>query len=68
MADYELLERLCGCPGISGREDSVRELILQEITPYCACVEVDRLGNIIALKKGKRKPKEKLMLAAIWTR
>ncbi len=64
MADYELLERLCGCPGISGREDSVRELILREITPYCACVEVDRLGNIIALKKGKRKPKEKLMLAA----
>ena len=50
----ELLKKLCLACGTSGREDAVRELILNEIKGF-AEVRVDPLGNIIAEKKGKRR-------------
>lgn len=64
MADFELLERLCGLNGISGREDRVRDVILAEIRPYCSRVTIDPLGNIIAEKTGARRPVRRLMLDA----
>lgn len=63
MADYSLLQHLCERRGISGREEEVRAAVLAEIVPYCQ-VKTDRLGNIIAYKKGKRTPQKKLMLSA----
>lgn len=47
----ELLKRWCGTPGISGREERIRELIIKEMTPLVDKLEVDTLGNIIGLKK-----------------
>lgn len=47
----ELLKRLCSTPGISCREEKIRELILKEMTPLVDKLEVDTLGNIIGLKK-----------------
>ncbi len=64
MADLKLLERLCTARGISGSENEVRTLILDEIKPYATSVEVSPLGNIIAFKKGAKRPKTKLMLNA----
>lgn len=57
------LEKLCQLNGVSGDEDKVREYILNEIKDY-ATFEVDNLGNIIAFKKGKSTPKNKLMISA----
>lgn len=48
-----MLKKLTETMGISGRENAVRELILQEITPYCTSVRTDSMGNLIAYKKGK---------------
>ena len=56
-----LLERLSNAHGISGREDSVREIVREEIEPYVDEVRVDNLGNLIATKKGK---KPSVMIAA----
>lgn len=64
MADLKLLECLCTARGISGAEDSVRDLILKEITPYADTVEINPLGSIIAFKKGKNRARTKLMLNA----
>lgn len=64
MADFELVRRLCELDGISGREDAVRKVILEEITPYCESVTVTPLGSIIAEKKGKKRPVRKVMLDA----
>lgn len=50
----ELLKRLSEAHGISGYEDEVREIVKSEIMPYVDEVKVDRLGNLIAIKKGKR--------------
>jgi endoglucanase len=57
----KLLSKLINTLGPSGYEDNVRALIKKEITPYVDEVKVDRMGNLIARKKGKG---QKLMLAA----
>ena len=62
MAD--LLKELCCLFGASGDEAAVRDYILNEIKPYAESVEVDALGNIIALKKGKNRSKVRLMVDA----
>lgn len=64
MADLKLLERLCAARGISGSENEVRTLILDEIKPYATSIDVSPLGNIIAFKKGAKRAKMKLMLNA----
>ncbi|MCD6254711.1 MAG: M42 family metallopeptidase [Deltaproteobacteria bacterium] len=49
-----LLKRLSEAHGISGYEDEVRGILKSEIMPYVDEVKVDRLGNLIAIKRGKR--------------
>src|SRR3989442_1407039 len=48
----ELLENLISAVGISGSEESVRQIIIKEIRPFVDKVFVDNLGNLIAQKKG----------------
>jgi len=60
---FELLKLLCETPGVSGSEKSVREIILNEIQDHSDC-SVDRLGNIIAFKKGALRASTRLMLCA----
>lgn len=50
-----LLKKLMLTPSVSGREDKIREIIKNEVAPYCDEVSVDALGNIIAHKKGNGK-------------
>ncbi len=64
MMDMKLLQKLCSAGGISGDEKQVRDIILGEITPLADKITVDGLGNIIAFKKGKKRPARKLMLSA----
>ena len=62
--NHNTLTTLCSLPGISGREDKVRELILAEITPRCESVTVDNLGNVIAFVKGKASRSSRVLVAA----
>ena len=64
MKNIELLEKLCLATGVSGEEDAVRDIILEEIKPYVASVEVTPLGNVIALRRGRQRAAKKLMLCA----
>jgi endoglucanase len=50
-----LLERLCNATGPSGYEGDVREIIKDSIKDYVDELRVDRMGNIIAHKKGNGK-------------
>jgi len=59
----EFLRKLADAPGISGFEDNIRNLMMDELKKYADEVEVDQMGNIIALKKGDPNGK-KIMLAA----
>lgn len=64
MKNIELLKKLCLATGVSGEEDAVRDIILEEIKPYADTVEVTPLGNVIALRKGKNGAVKKVMLCA----
>ena len=59
----DLIKDLCSLSGISGREDSVREYIIEKIKDY-AEYSVDALGNLLVFKKGKNPAKNKVMLDA----
>jgi len=55
MSDIKsLLEKLSNAHGISGWEGSVLKIVQEEISPYVDEVRVDKLGNLIATKKGDR--------------
>ncbi|MBE6753831.1 MAG: M42 family metallopeptidase [Ruminococcaceae bacterium] len=58
------LEILSNLPGVSGREEQVREYILEQITPLADKITVDACGSVIALKKGARAPEHRLMISA----
>ncbi len=60
---YSTLKELCLCPSVSGRENKIRQKLLSLITPFCDEVSVDKLGNIIACKRGTGNG-QRIMLAA----
>jgi endoglucanase len=63
MSLAENLEQLSNACGVAGREEEVRNLMVKLLKPHADEVVVDRLENVIAVKKG-RKDKPKVMLAA----
>lgn len=63
MSLNQNLEKLSNMCGVTGREDQVRELMAQLLKPYVDEITIDRLENIIAVKKGKLNA-PKVMIAA----
>lgn len=60
--NIDLLRELVEAHGVSGYEDDVRAIVRRELEPLVDEVRTDRMGNLIATKKGNGGPK--LMLAA----
>jgi endoglucanase len=55
MSDIKsILEKLSNAHGISGWEGSIQQIVSDEISPYVDDVRVDKLGNLIATKKGEK--------------
>ena len=59
----EMIRELCTLPGISGRENAVRDYIIDKIEGY-AEYSVDPLGNLLVFKKGRKPANKKVMLDA----
>ena len=49
----ELLNKICTTPGAPGFEQKVRELVISEVKDLVDEVEVDNMGNVYAIKRGK---------------
>lgn len=62
MINTTLLKRICETPGVPGYEQKIRELVMKEVRPYVDNISVDNMGNITAIKKGKKD--KKVMIAA----
>ena len=58
-----LLKEICEIEGAPGFEQPIRELVIREVSPLVDRVEVDNMGNVIAIKKGRSGDK-KIMLTA----
>jgi endoglucanase len=63
MSLAQNLEKLSNAQGVAGREDEARDLMVKLLKPYADEVTVDRMENVVAVKKGK-KNSLKVMLAA----
>jgi len=59
----ENLEKLSNACGVTGREEEVRKLLVKLLKPHVDEIIVDKLENVIAVKKGK-KSSPKVMIAA----
>ena len=57
------LKTLCELSGVSGREEAVRDYIIEQIKDK-AEVTVDQMGNVIAFVKGKKRAVKKVMADA----
>lgn len=60
--NISLLKILSETPGAPGFEDKIRDVIINEITPFVDSLYVDNMGNVTAFRKGATP--NKLMLAA----
>ncbi|MFN0136695.1 MAG: M42 family metallopeptidase [Phycisphaerae bacterium] len=56
FGEFELLRKLTETPGISGREERVRDLIIAETQGLWDESRVDPMGNLICLKRATAKP------------
>jgi len=63
-AQFQLLEKLCNAVSVSGDENEVRKIILEEVSPYANDVKVDALGNLLVTKKGRGAKRMRIMLDA----
>jgi putative aminopeptidase FrvX len=59
----KLLNQVCTTPGAPGFEQKIRELVLKEIKPLVDEVQLDNMGNVYAIKKGKDSSK-RVMIGA----
>lgn len=58
------VRELTALPGPSGREDAVRAYILSKAAALADEVRTDRLGNVVAVKRGRDKNPAKVMACA----
>ncbi|HNP19158.1 MAG TPA: M42 family metallopeptidase [Fulvivirga sp.] len=59
--NIKLLKKICEAPGVPGYERVIRNMIIKEVTPLVDSVEVDNMGNVITLKKGKSSAKKAMV-------
>lgn len=60
----KLLEKLCNIIAVSGDEEEVRKIVLEEIKPYADDVKVDAMGSVLAIKHGQGSKRVRIMLDA----
>ena len=59
-----LLKKLTEVIGVSGGEQEIRSIIMKEISEKVDHIYIDKIGNIIAHKKGNKSPNKKVMVCA----
>jgi tetrahedral aminopeptidase len=61
--NLDLLKNLSEAPGVPGREERVRELLMPHVRKLFDKVDVDAMGNVLARKKPKSKKTPKVLVA-----
>ena len=64
LEQIALLEKLSNACAISGDEQQVRKIVLEEIKGHADEVKVDALGNVLAVKKARTSEPLRVMLDA----
>lgn len=61
--NFELLADICRVPGAPGYEQRIRERVIAELDGLVDAIEIDNMGNVIALKRGKSDTKKVAVVA-----
>lgn len=59
-----LFEKLISAFGVSGREEEVREVIIEELNSLGVSYRIDKMGNIIVTLGDEKEEEERLMLCS----
>jgi len=59
-----LLEKLCNAISVSGDESEVRNIVINEIKQFADDIQIDAMGNVLAVKVGKSKKRLRVMIDA----
>ncbi|MEO0304141.1 MAG: M42 family peptidase, partial [candidate division WOR-3 bacterium] len=59
-----ILKNLSEGFGPSGNENEIRDFIVETIKDYVDSLKIDKMGNIVAYKKGKNKNGKKILIGA----
>ncbi len=59
-----VLKQLTDLRGVSGNEDEVRKFVYEQASKLCDQVRVDKIGNVIAIKKGRNPKAQSTFLSA----
>lgn len=60
----KLLKQLSEAPGVPGREEAIRDIVLTELKGKVDSLSVDTMGNVIAFKKGTSSRSHRVLFAA----
>jgi putative aminopeptidase FrvX len=63
-AQFKLLKKLCEAVSVSGEENEVRKIVLEEVKSYADEIKVDALGNLLVTRKGRRGKRMRVLLDA----
>ncbi|MFC1936752.1 M42 family metallopeptidase [Chloroflexota bacterium] len=62
-AQIKLLEQLSNATGVSGNEDAIRTLVLEQVKDLADDIQLDAIGNVLVTKRGKGRNLPRVMLA-----
>ena len=62
--NVSLLKEICEIAGAPGFESRIRNFVIQEVEPLVDSLEIDNMGSVIAVKKGKQNPDGKRVMVA----
>ncbi len=62
MIDVKLLGEICEISGAPGFEQRIREKVISLVKPLVDVIEIDAMGNVVAIKRGRER--KKIMVAA----
>ena len=62
-SEMDLLTRLCNAVSVSGDEQEVRQIVLEEVKDLADEVKTDALGNVLVLKRGSTPNRLRVMLS-----
>ena len=77
--DYDLLKRLSETPGVPSREEQIRHVVMEALSPLVDEIAVDPMGNVVGRKRGSGGQSgdgapgpggsvRRVMIAGTWTR
>lgn len=62
--ELDLLSKLCNSVSVSGDEQEVRAIVLEELHEFAAVTKVDAMGNVLVRREGTGTDRVRVMIAA----